>query len=177
MPQFGLDYGFYSDDLKREEKRKPGCVVVAIMKEKKTTARYAHVVTTKGGEDGYAAKSLAEDIDEMGCKRVILKTDQERAVEALAARVAEHRKGETIPGVSPKGSPASNGLAECGVKEISGHARTIKLALESVLQCKIPIDHNIILWIFEAASQQLNRYQVNARGRTAYEEIKGNHLT
>ena len=35
LPQFGLDYGFYSDDLKREEKRKPGCVVVAIMKEKK----------------------------------------------------------------------------------------------------------------------------------------------
>ena len=45
------------------------------MKEKITGSRFAHVASTKGGEDGYAAKSLAEDINGMGCRRIILKTD------------------------------------------------------------------------------------------------------
>ena len=61
------------------------------MKEKRTGARFAHVARQKGGEDEHVATRLAEDIDALGFKKVVLKTDQENPVKVLASRVNVNR--------------------------------------------------------------------------------------
>ena len=49
FPQFGLDYAFFSEKAEREEGESPECLKIAVMKEKKTGARFAHVARVKGG--------------------------------------------------------------------------------------------------------------------------------
>ena len=80
------------------------------MKEKISGTRFAHVARQKGGEDEHLATRLAEDIDALGFKKVILKTDQENPIKALANRVKINRNAETItiPELSPVGDPQSN---------------------------------------------------------------------
>ena len=129
------------------------CLKIAVMKEKRMGARFAHVARQKGGEDEHVSTRLAEDIDGMGYRKVILKTDQENPIKALAARVKIKRESETqtIPELSPKGDSQSNGLAEMGVQEVAGQMRVMKIALEGYTQSEIPLDHPIIPWLVEAA--------------------------
>ena len=66
------------------------------MKEKATKSRFAHVARSKGGEDEHVAAQLAEDIDGLGYKKVILRTDQENPIKTLATRVKVHREAENL---------------------------------------------------------------------------------
>ena len=132
IPRFGLDYGFFSPEFEREQKETAECLKIAVMKEKRTKARFAHVARQKGGEDEHVSGRLAEDIDNMGFKKVILRTDQENSIKTLAERVKVKRGSETqtIPEPSPKGDSQSNGLGEKGIQEVAGQMRVMKLALE-----------------------------------------------
>ena len=76
------------------------------MKEKRTGARFAHVARQKGGEDEHVASRLAEDIDGMGDRKVILKTDQENPIKTLAARFKVNQESETQTSFRRKGTPS-----------------------------------------------------------------------
>lgn len=71
------------------------------------------------------------------------------------------------------GSSGSNGVIERAVQAIEGQARTIELALESRIGSEIPSDHDVVPWIFEYAATTINKGQVGADGKTAYERLKG----
>ena len=51
--------------------------------------------------------------------------------------------------------------------------RTIKLALESRIGSEMPSDHDVIPWVAEYAATIINKGQVGADGKTAYERLKG----
>lgn len=55
---------------------------------------------------------------------------------------------------------------------MEGQARTIKMAFELYIGEVIPSDHNVIPWIVEYVAVSINRGQVSADGRTAYERLK-----
>ena len=56
---------------------------------------------------------------------------------------------------------------------IEGQVRTIMLALGSRIGSEIPSDHDVIPWIVEYAATIINKGQVGADGKTAYERLKG----
>ena len=79
----------------------------------------------------------------------------------------------TIHERSPVGSSQSNGFIERGIQDEEGHIRTVKLDFESRIGSKIPSTHDLIPWLIEYAAVLINRGQVGADGKTAYERLKG----
>ena len=88
-------------------------------------------------------------------------------------------QARAIHEASPVGSSGSNGVIERAVQAIESQARTIKLALESRIGMEIPSDHDVIPWIVVYVATMINKGQVGADGKTAYERLKGNpaHLS
>ena len=103
---------------------------------------------------------------ECGCEltKLIVKTDQEPAIFALVEDLVKQRidKGasETIPENSPVYSHQSNGVAEMAVQSVEGMVRTMRSALEDMINDKLEIGDSVWPWIIEYASYLLNLLEV-----------------
>jgi len=106
------------------------CLLVRCLQSKNL---FAHVVPQKGDdEDHYCAKLAVADVEWLGHTRIILKTDNERAIVALKHRVAKHLKEWKSMGNVQTESPAaygfqSNGGIEVRMKIVRGLFRTLEL--------------------------------------------------
>ena len=106
--------------------------------------------------------------------KLIIKTDQESSIKAVAEKVAAERAdAQTIIEHSPVRSSGSNGIIERGIKEFEYHVRSMKSALDERLGSSILADSNILPWMIEFSSVLINRYLVGKDGKTAYERLKG----
>ena len=78
---------------------------------------FAHVVPMKGGSHREVVAMLVKDLERCGFHgKVVLKGDQEPAIEDLMREVARSRGDlETILEFSPVRDSSGNGLAEKGV--------------------------------------------------------------
>ena len=113
-------------------------------------------------------------IDELGFTNstIIIKNDQEPAIKSVIDAVVQQRKAQSIIEESPKGSSQSNGHAESAVQEAEHQVRALRLALESRLGSRVPIEHHIIPWLVLHAGFTHNRFQLGHDGRTPYMRIK-----
>ena len=167
VPSIHMDYWFMRDDEVAEN------VTVINVKEKNTKMFSAHVVRKKGNENEEAAR-IIKDIEKMGSiGRIIVKTDQENSILAVAKEIKRLRKEETILEASKIYDSQSNGVAERAVQSVECQARTILIALQKRLEVKAPVTHKIVTWLVEHAADMLNKFAVGPDGRTAFERIKG----
>ena len=67
----------------------------------------------------------------------------------------------------------SNGFIEGAIQDEEGQIRTIKLDFEPRIGTKVPSSHDVVPWLIEYAAVLMNRGQVGADGKTAYERLKG----
>ena len=159
----------------------PKTIPVLVVRDSKSKSTYAHATLGKGVIDHeygvHTIKAVVDDINDMGFKRIILKTDQEPAAKALQRRVKEVWSGEVVTQNSPVGSSQSNGLAEEGVQEVEGQARTLKIALEGRLKVTIPTELPIMMWLVEQSGDLMNRFRVGKDGRTPRERNTGKEDT
>ena len=126
IPTISVDYGFFG-----QPEDKAHCTLpVLIVRDRKSKGIWSHPVPAKGVTHPYPAKALMADLDFMGYKRVILKSDQEPSILALCEAVKHGWHGEIVPEASPKGESKSNGEAERAVQSVHGLARTLKDFLE-----------------------------------------------
>ena len=102
---------------------------VLVMFEKDKEALYGHRAKAKGA-DMSMAKQICDDLDSMGVRKAVYKTDQEPAILSLLDMVRVQWTGELIPEHAPKGDKDSNGSAEAAVKVHEHLTRTYKIALE-----------------------------------------------
>ena len=117
---------------------------------------------------------ICEDLDNMGIKRALYKSDQEYSIRALLDAVKVQWKGELVPEVSPKGDKNSNGAAEVVVKTHEALTRTFKLGLEARIGREIPDDAVIMEWAAEWASAMHRRYRVSEKdGCTSFKRCRG----
>ena len=133
----------------------------------------AHVVKSKGiGND--TAVRMVKNLEKMGMDgKMILRIDQEPAIQALAQEVKKIRKNETIIEASKKYDSQSNGIAERGVQTVEGQVRTLLVALDGRLKGKVSVFHRVVTWLVEHAADLINKFAVGADGKTAYERVKG----
>ena len=123
------------------------CIIVRCMQSKHI---FAHCVPCKGGdEEGYVADLVVGDILWLGHSELIVKGDNEPALQALVQRTLEVlRINTSVDKVSDEQSPAydsqANGGVEVGVMLIRGLFRTLKLGLEASIGKRIPMDHAVI---------------------------------
>ena len=84
---------------------------------------------------------------------MILKADNERALQALVSRViriatAKCQNMEQIAREHPaRYDSQSNGLIEVGVMLVRGLFRTLKLCIESRIERRVPEGHAIVPWL------------------------------
>lgn len=127
--------------------------------------------------DVYGADELIDDIEKLGLKDIILKSDGETALKVIQAEVKRRRGGKTILENSPVGDSRTNGDAERAVQSIAAHVRTLKKGLEDRGGFKLSSDHPIIPWLVQHAADVINKYRVGPDGKTAYERWKGKPCT
>ena len=167
--EFSFDYFFPGDEQGRK-------VTVLAGRERMTGMTMAAVVPAKGTSGQYAVKRVLEFIHECGAAEadVILKSDQEPAIEALVADIVKTRGGQiTHVERSPVGSSGSNGVVERAIQSVEGVLRTLLSALQSRLGVKIAADEKIVIFAAEYAAYLLNRREIGKDGKTACERSKG----
>ena len=139
----------------------------------------ATVVPMKGSSGRFAVDRALDFMEECGSRSryIIVKTDQEPAIEYLVKDIAEARGDEkgsrTIVEELPVRSKGSNGIVERAVQTIEGQIRVMKLALEGRLQRKVNAAANVVAFMAEHAGYLVNQLEVGKDGKNAYERVKG----
>ena len=132
----------------------------------------ARLVPAKG-TDKYAIKRLKKDIELLGYRKILLKSDNESSILALKQAVKDSTHVEIVPEESPGGDHQANGEVENAIKRFAGQFRAFKENLESRYQQRLSPDHHAIPGMIAHAAGCINRYQVGNDGKTAHNRWKG----
>jgi hypothetical protein len=176
-----LDYAFLgvSKGTSREERLQLEAEAVAdghtptlVMFDSESRSIYAHAAMRKGYSE-HLCQQIVHDLDNLGYKEIVLKSDQEPAMMSLVEIIKANWNGDAALENSPVRESEANGAVERAIQTWEGQVRTMKDALEHRLCCTIPPDHPIMTWMVEYAASLLRRCLVTTDGRTPYEKIKG----
>ena len=164
-------------DAARQRGELAKCLVVRCHASK---AVFGHAIPRKGlDEDGIVVDKILQDLEWLGHTRLIVKADNEPAIQALARRAIELAKVELtdLEQVGKEDPVAydsvTNGGTEVGVQLLRGLFRTVKLCLEQRIDKQIPVDHPMIAWMMEHSSLLLNALVIGTDGLTAWERVRG----
>jgi hypothetical protein len=180
-PIVSIDYAFLgvSKGTSREDRIRLESEAVAaghtptlVMFDSESRGIYAYAVTRKG-YDERLCRQVVNDLDNLGYKDIVLKSDQEPAIINLVEIIKANWNGNAVLENSPVRESEANGAVERAIQTWEGQVRCMKDALEHRLQTEIPPDHAIMTWIVEYAASLMRRSLVSMDGRTPYEKIKG----
>ena len=162
-----------ADDEAEEATNTKKNLTVLVMRDRVTRYVTASVVPRKG-DHPYTVQRVGTDITEvLGYKRVIIKSDQERAIKKLKATVRREYSIEIPDELSPVGDSQSNGDVEITVQLVEGQVRTIKCQVEHRLGQVLPTEHPLLPWLVRHAGATISRYQRGKDGLTAYRRLRG----
>ena len=160
------------ESLKTPTEEQESAIPVLVITDEKTGCVFSGVVTK--GVNPYAVHLVVEALKFLGRQRVILFTDSEPSIKALAEAVSKEFKGEVQLMASPRESHASNGLAERAILEIAKQSRTLVSAVESRFPgFKLQPSEKHLPWLVRAAAWLLTRYLIKKDGKTPYERLRG----
>ena len=158
VPEIVLDYYFMGE----ESETAPHIAV----KDRNSTVYFSTSLDSKTSQ--YAAAFVAGAIQELGYKRILMKSDNEPAIKRLKERVSECLPGvECVPKEAPVGDSRANGSAENAVKQVKGQFRTLKTSTEDRYSCKIDAKSCLLAWIPRHCANLMTRFKRHSDGRTA----------
>ena len=137
----------------------------------------AIAVPRKGADaEGYAAKTLSENISWLGHAKIGIRSDNEPAMFQLVSSATNLLRLGGM-NVTNEGSPPydaqANGAAESSVRLIKGQLRAIQLGLERELHSHVPVGHPIMTWMARHAATVRTVYVIGADGQTAWQRAWG----
>ena len=119
------------------------------------------------GMNVYAPAFFTGWLRGLGWKRLLLRSDKERALLAFLRAAAASLEGvEVIEQTSPEGDHAANGLAEVGVREVKAQTRVLKSHLEERLKRQLDWSEPLATWLIRHSANCLSRYIIQADGKT-----------
>ena len=122
LPEVGVDYAYMGPE---------GSQVTNLVCKCKGTGCLAATEVPEKGIHVYSLAFFAGWLRGLGWKRLLLKSDNERALLAFLRAAAASLEGvEVVEHASPEGNHAANGLAEVGVREVKTQTRVLKSHLE-----------------------------------------------
>ena len=179
-----LDYCFFSRMLKGEkepqsrmEVNEPqteaeGVLPVLVVFDHRSGATFASVVNK--GVDQHAVHVVTEALKFLGRTKVVLMSDGEHSIRALAEAASKAWGKDAALQISPKGSHQSNGAVERAILEVARQVRTVTNALEArYAGLNVQADSKHFAWIVRHASWLITRYLIKADGKTPYERLRG----
>ena len=168
LPTVSLDYFYFGGEGRGTEGELPNLQV----KDESTGMLWASTIPAKGA-DTFTTNFVLSCLDEMGYRRIILKSDNEVSIKALKDSIKAAAKTELSLEEGKTGDKPSTGSVESAVKETNRQCRAMKSALEEKLGKSIPDRHAIWTWLARHACFLISRYRVGPDGRTPYERLKG----
>ena len=170
IPTFGFDY-LHGSEGGEAEGTAPVRILVA--KCNLTKCLFAHVVPQKGMDpESYAVERLKRDLLWLGHTKVILKSDNERAILALLRNTLKSLRIEQLESAQEAHpaayDPASNGSVEVACKTIGGLISTMRSCLEARLKHKLSVQHCAFAWLVEHAAWVHTVRMRQSDGITAY---------
>ncbi len=176
--EFSLDAaGGTALDEARQSGEIMKCIILRCLK---TKVIFAHVVPYKGaGEDKFVAGLVVSDVAWLGHTRLVVKSDNEPALQTLVTQALEgvRVRCEDIESITQehpaKYDSQSNGGVEVGVRLVRGLFRTLKLCVEARLDKYMPINHALIPWLLQHTCLILNVRSRGSDGLTAWERARG----
>ena len=133
IPTVSIDY-FFMGPCGQEEAQ--GVLPMLAVKSHESRMTFAHVVERKGLVDS-TTRRLVADLDWLGLRRLVFKSDREPAILALMQAVRESMPTvEFVMEESPVEEHQSNGAIEVTVREIKKQVRVMKSALEERMKCE-----------------------------------------
>ena len=135
---------------------------IVVVRDHNTRVTFAHMLqgksTTKEEYSLYVINAILRDIEHLGHKKIVFKTDQEAAMKGLQERIRMARSDQTILENSPVEESQSNGVVEKAIQEVEGMVRTLKSALEERIGHKIKPESPILGWLIEHAASLITMY-------------------
>ena len=119
---------------------------------------------TQAPEKGMNANALAFFagwLRGLGWKRLLLRSDNERALLAFLRAAAASLEGvEVIEQASPEGDHAANGLAEVCAREVKAQSRVLKSLLEERLKRQLGWSEPLTTCLVRHSANCLARYRI-----------------
>ena len=177
MSEVHMDFAF----LGREED--PFKTLTVLVAKERTSRMVMSAAVPRKTTGTYVAKRVAGFLREVGCLHgdMVVKSDQEPALRSVVEDVGRLKavdgSGRYVAENSPVGASQSNGVIERAVQSVAGQVRVLLGALEEKWGFAVPCDHPLLPYVVEYAGVLLNRFEVGADGRTAYERNKGKKAT
>lgn len=165
-----MDYMFMGT---KQEKEEEGGTPILVTLDHRFGHAFANPMPSKGVHQ-HALDVLDENLNSLGHKDIVLKTDQEPDIIALKNAIKGRSTLNIVPEHSPKYESSSNGAVENAIRTVQDQIRTMKDALESRIGVRLEKDENILAWLIVHAAETINRYHISpSRGYTSYEKLKG----
>jgi hypothetical protein len=140
---------------------------------------FAHVVPQKGVDTTlYAVERLKRDVMWLGHTRIVLKSDNERAILALlrtTLRVLQKEvEIDNVQESHPAAyDPSSNGSTENAAKQVANQIATLRSCLEERIAKRVPVTHCLFAWLVEHAAWLLTTRQRQSDGLTPHQRLRG----
>ena len=119
LPIVSFDYQELNENEEKPQK-------VIIGKDEATGNLIAHYVLCKGLTDDWVIRRIVRDLEEIGRRDAIVKTDGEPAITAVQSRLQALRPGRTLPRNPPAYNPESIGPCEMAVQDVTRAAPGIQ---------------------------------------------------
>jgi hypothetical protein len=168
VPMVLMDYAF----VRRHDETEK--VTVLLMKDRESRAVRAWTMRNKGTCYEEAAARAVEGIKAFGhTAKILVKVDNEPALQALRDEVIQLLGQQAVPQAPPANESESNGAVENGVKIFKGLLRVHLMALERKIEGYIPSAHPLMTWLVEHVSDLLTKYLQGSDGKTGYGRLFG----
>ena len=169
VPLVALDYGFLGRDTDVD------LATILVLIQRPHGAVGACQVLRKGPEP-YAIDCVLAYLDTWGLREVLLKADNEPAIQALVDAVRVRRGERTMVENSPKFSHQSHGAVENAVRRIESLTRTYVCVLQEKLVYKVDSKSIVLPWLVRHAAYVLSRFVKRDDGRSAWARLRGKEV-
>ena len=163
VPSVAMDYRIVGRDTATD------LATILLLVQRPHGAVGACQVLRKGPEP-YAC--VLTYLDTWGLGEVLLKADNEPAIQALVDADRVKRDGRTMVKKSPKYSHQSNGAVENGVR-IESLTRTYVCVLQEKLGYKVDSKSIVLPWLVRHAAYVLCRFVKRDDGRSGWARLRG----
>ena len=176
---FGFDYLLGTHSVEGEQREE---VKIVAAKCHYTKCVFAHVIPQKGIDSKlYVVDRLKRDVLWLGHNKIILKSDNEKAIVALLTTILKALRIEHLENTQQAHpaayDSASNATTEATCKQVAGMVRTTKACLEDRIKQRILVTHCIFYWLVEHAAWLLTVRTTQSDGITAYKRLKGKNFS
>ena len=132
----------------------------------------------KKGTNQYAVVVGTKFIEDMGYKKVILKTDGERSILAWSHKVkAETTAVDIRLKMSPRYFKGSVSTVETYHGTFQSQLRTLKLDVEKHFNIKVGLKHVLVPWVNRHIGWTVTRFHVKSNKQTIYDCFWANYYS